>query len=73
MTVTVRECVEQDYVIEQIKQHFKCRVLWCEGRACLEYDLEEELERICDYIKEQFGMELWDVFFTAIESIPEDE
>ncbi|MDQ0091220.1 hypothetical protein J2T12_004646 [Paenibacillus anaericanus] len=67
---TSREFVEQDYVIEHIRQTFQCTVLWCEGRACLEYGTEEELYRISKYIQENFDKDLLDVFFTAIESIP---
>ncbi|MGZ9585662.1 hypothetical protein [Paenibacillus marinisediminis] len=66
----IRESVEQDYVIEHLRQEFQCTVLWCEGRACLEYDSKEELDRISDYVKAKFDRDLLDVFFTAIESIP---
>lgn len=68
--VAIRETVEQDYVIEQLKEKFQCTVLWCEGRACLEYKSAEELDQVSDYIKEHFDKDLLDVFFTAIESIP---
>lgn len=73
MTVTVRECVAQDYIMEQVMQQFQCRILWCEGRACLEYNSEEELNRMAEYVKDSFDKELLDVFFTAIESIPVDD
>lgn len=69
--VAIRETVEQDYVIEQLKEQFQCTVLWCEGRACLEYNSNEELEHITSFVRERFSMELLDVFFTAIEGIPE--
>lgn len=68
--VAIRETVEQDHVIEQLKEKFQCTVLWCEGRACLEYKSGEELDQVSDYIKEHFDKDLLDVFFTAIESIP---
>ena len=69
----IRETVEQDYIIEQLKQHFHCRVLWCEGRACIEYNSREELELMSDYVSAHFGKKLMDVFFTAVESVPLDD
>lgn len=68
----IRENVEQDYIIEQLKQRFPCRVLWCEGRACIEYNSREELKLMSEYVSEQFGKDLMDVFFTAVESLPPD-
>lgn len=65
--------VDQDVVIEQVQRLFTCRVLWSEGRPCLEYDSREELDRISEYFKANFGMELLDVFFTAVESLPDDD
>ncbi|WP_195574735.1 hypothetical protein [Paenibacillus sp. 1001270B_150601_E10] len=65
-----RRPVDQDYVIEDVKEAFQCTILWCEGRACLEYDTQEELDHISSYVKEKFDRDLLDVFFTAIESIP---
>ncbi|MCJ8012173.1 hypothetical protein MUG84_10495 [Paenibacillus sp. KQZ6P-2] len=68
---TSRGSAEQDYVIEQVRrQAFQCTVLWCEGRPCLEYNSQEELNKISDYVKAEFDKDLLDVFFTAIESIP---
>jgi len=67
-----REIVEQDYVIEQVRQLYKCTVLWCEGRPCLEYDNTEELDKISDYVKTRFDKDLLDVFFVAVESIPQE-
>ncbi|WP_208916359.1 hypothetical protein [Paenibacillus uliginis] len=67
-----REVVEQDYVIEQVRQLFQCTVLWCEGRACLEYESKEELDKISDYVKANFDKDLLDVFFTAVESLSQD-
>ncbi|GIO32675.1 MULTISPECIES: hypothetical protein [Paenibacillus] len=61
---------EQDYMIERVREAFECRVLWCEGRPCLEYGSREELDRISAYVKTEFGKELLDVFFTAVESLP---
>jgi len=63
-----RESVEQDQIIEQVREKLQCTVLWCEGRPCLEYDSEEELDRISDYIKSNFDKDLLDIFFTAVES-----
>ncbi|WP_410771293.1 hypothetical protein [Fontibacillus sp. BL9] len=70
--MSVREWVDQDYVIEHLRQKFNCSVLWCEGRACLEYESKEELDLMTDYVKANFGMELLDVFFTAVESLDEE-
>lgn len=68
----IRESVDQDYMIERVRELFQCRVLWSEGRPCLEYDSREELDKISDYVKESFDTELLDVFFTAVESLPEE-
>lgn len=70
---TIRETVDQDYMIEQLKAQFQCTVHWCEGRACLEYRSEEELEQISDYVRSTYDKDLLDVFFTAIESLPIEE
>ncbi|MGE7225585.1 hypothetical protein ACQKLN_30215 [Paenibacillus glucanolyticus] len=63
---------EQDFIIERVRDLFQCRVLWSEGRPCLEYNSNEELDKISEYIKANFDIELLDVFFTAVESLPED-
>ncbi|MFF2909232.1 hypothetical protein [Paenibacillus sp. NPDC057934] len=68
-----RESVEQDFMIEQLKEKFQITVLWSEGRACLEYDTAEQLEKVSDYVREHFDRDLLDVFFTAVECLPEDE
>lgn len=70
MLAAIRETVEQDQIIEQVKKKFKCTVLWCEGRPCLEYDSKEQLNHISDYIKNNFDKDLIDIFFTAVESLP---
>ncbi|MMZ68872.1 hypothetical protein D1872_316180 [compost metagenome] len=62
--------VAQDFIIERVTDLFPCRVLWSEGRPCLEYDRQEELDRIEEYVKATFGVELLDVFFTTVESLP---
>lgn len=67
-----RNFVDQDYIIETLKQEFQCTILWCEGRACLEYNEQEELDRLAVYVKSHFDKELLDVFFTAVERVPED-
>lgn len=69
---TIRETVDQDYMIERVRERFQCRVLWSEGRPCLEYPSRAELDKISEYVKEQFNTELLDVFFTAVESLPEE-
>lgn len=65
-----RKSVEQDFIIEKVQQLFQCRVLWSEGRPCLEYDSLEELDKIKAYVEAEFGEKLLDVFFTAVESLP---
>lgn len=65
-----RKSVEQDFIIERVQQLFQCRVLWSEGRPCLEYDSLDELDKITAYVESKFGEELLDVFFTAVESLP---
>lgn len=69
----IREIVDQDYMIEQLKAQFQCIVHWCEGRACLEYRSEEELEQISEYVRSHYDRELLDVFFTAIEILPVED
>ncbi|WP_334074164.1 MULTISPECIES: hypothetical protein [Paenibacillus] len=64
--------VAQDYIIERVTDLFPCRVLWSEGRPCLEYGSTEELEKIGEYVNGTFGVELLDVFFTTVESLPPD-
>ncbi|MEO3945281.1 hypothetical protein [Gorillibacterium sp. CAU 1737] len=69
-----RGYVEQDYIIERVQEQFPCRVLWSEGRPCLEYGNAEELEEIEEYVRVQFDTELLDVFFTAVERLlPEED
>ncbi|MGG0823548.1 hypothetical protein ABE099_11755 [Paenibacillus turicensis] len=65
-----RKSVEQDFIIEKVQSVFQCRVLWSEGRPCLEYDSLEELDKIEAYVEAEFGEKLLDVFFTAVESLP---
>ncbi|EJW16302.1 hypothetical protein PAV_6c03840 [Paenibacillus alvei DSM 29] len=65
--------VNQDYIIEQVKEKYNCTVLKCEGRPVLEFKSEQELHEITDYVHHYFQMDLMDVFFTAIESIQADE
>lgn len=67
---TSRIAFDQDYVIDHVRQFFPCTVLWCEGRPCLEYDSQEQLDKIAGYVKEKFDRELLDVFFSTIESLP---
>ncbi|MNI12604.1 hypothetical protein D3C73_657930 [compost metagenome] len=68
-----RGTVEQDYIIERVRGRFQCRVLWSEGRPCLEYGSDEELAAISEYIKVNFEAEMLDVFFTAVESLPTED
>ncbi|WP_017814902.1 hypothetical protein [Paenibacillus shenyangensis] len=68
-----RGYVSQDYVIQQVIANFVCRVLWSEGRPCLEYTSLEQLEEINHYVRSEFDWELYDVFFTALEVLQEEE
>ncbi|SDG27001.1 hypothetical protein SAMN04488542_13232 [Fontibacillus panacisegetis] len=36
-----RGTVEQDFIIERVRERFQCRVLWSEGRPCLEYSSDD--------------------------------
>ncbi|NUU77468.1 hypothetical protein [Paenibacillus xylanilyticus] len=66
----IRETVEPDHIIQCVVSEFPCRVLWSEGRPCLEYQREEDLKVITAYVEVNFGVDLLDVFFTAVESLP---
>ncbi|WMT41335.1 hypothetical protein RE628_01765 [Paenibacillus sp. D2_2] len=68
-----RGAADQDYIIEQVVQLFQCRVLWSEGRPCLEYSSLEELDKVYEYVRTRFDMDMLDVFFTAVESLPQDD
>lgn len=68
-----RGAADQDYIIEQVVQLFQCRVLWSEGRPCLEYISLEELDKVTEYVKNKFDIDMFDVFFTAVESLPLDD
>ncbi|GGJ05194.1 hypothetical protein [Paenibacillus hunanensis] len=65
-----RSYVTQDYVIQKVTETFVCRVLWSEGRPCLEYANEEQLAEIEQYVRHEFDWELEDVFFTTLEKLP---
>ncbi|WP_018751741.1 hypothetical protein [Paenibacillus sanguinis] len=66
-----QKAVEMDYILERVLENFACRVLWSEGRPCLEYHLDQ-LDAIAEYVRTQFGTELLDVFFTAVERLEEE-
>lgn len=55
-------------MIERVKKAFACKVLWCEGRPCLEYGSREELDRISEYVQAEFGKELLDVFLRPLQA-----
>ncbi len=65
-----RSYVTQDYVIQKVTETFVCRVLWSEGRPCLEYANERQLAEIEQYVRHEFDWELEDVFFTTLEKLP---
>jgi len=65
-----REAIEPDYIIQRVVSEFSCRVLWSEGRPCLEFQQEAQLAQIAEYVQTNFDVDLLDVFFTAVESLP---
>ncbi|GGO04949.1 hypothetical protein [Saccharibacillus kuerlensis] len=67
---SIREHIPQDEVIERVTKQFACRVLWSEGRPCLEYTGEAQLQEIEAYVRGELHWDLYDVFFTAVESLP---
>ncbi|WP_339239053.1 hypothetical protein MKX40_01075 [Paenibacillus sp. FSL R5-0517] len=66
----IHKVAEPDHIIKNVVAKFPCRVLWSEGRPCLEYQREEDLAQIEEYIRTVYNVELLDVFFTAVESLP---
>ncbi|MFD1887005.1 hypothetical protein [Paenibacillus wenxiniae] len=64
-----RSYVTQDYIIQQVTEKYSCRVLWSEGRPCLEYEHEQQLTEIDHYVCSEFNWELEDVFFTTLEKL----
>ncbi|MBR2563016.1 MAG: hypothetical protein IKE29_00140 [Paenibacillus sp.] len=63
---------DPDHIIQCVVERFPCRVLWSEGRPCLEYQREEDVAVITEYVRTTYGVELLDVFFTAVQSLPEE-
>ena len=68
--VDIHKVAEPDHIIKDVVGKYPCRVLWSEGRPCLEYQREEELSEIEEYVRTTYHVELLDVFFTAVESLP---
>ena len=66
----IHKVAEPDHIIKDVVGKFPCRVLWSEGRPCLEYQKEEDVEIITEYVRIVYNVELLDVFFTAVESLP---
>ncbi|MEK3923495.1 hypothetical protein [Paenibacillus sp. FSL K6-2393] len=66
----IHKVAEPDHIIKDVVGKFPCRVLWSEGRPCLEYQREEGLGQIEEYVRTTYNVELLDVFFTAVESLP---
>ena len=66
----IHKVAEPDHIIKDVVGKYPCRVLWSEGRPCLEYQREEELSEIEEYVRTTYHVELLDVFFTAVESLP---
>ena len=68
----IHKAADLDHIIQCVIERFPCRVLWSEGRPCLEYQKEEDVAMITEYVRNAYGVELLDVFFTAVESLPEE-
>lgn len=68
----IHKAADPDQIIQCVVERFPCRVLWSEGRPCLEYQRQEDVAVITEYVRTAYGMELLDVFFTAVESLPEE-
>lgn len=66
------EALKQDYIIQRVLEAYPCRVLWSEGRPCLEYSSQEELDSISRFVETQFQTELLEVFFAAVARLPEE-
>ncbi|MEK4362799.1 hypothetical protein MKX68_09975 [Paenibacillus sp. FSL M8-0212] len=65
----IHKVAEPDHIIKDVVGKFPCRVLWSEGRPCLEYQREEGLGQIEEYVRTTYNVELLEVFFTAVESL----
>lgn len=68
----IHNAADPDHIIQCVVERFPCRVLWSEGRPCLEYQRQEDVAEITEYVRTAYGVELLDVFFTAVESLPEE-
>ncbi|MEO2255816.1 hypothetical protein ABGV43_02585 [Paenibacillus amylolyticus] len=66
----IHKVTEPDHIIKDVVGKFPCRVLWSEGRPCLEYQREEVVALITKHLRITYNVELLDVFFTAVESLP---
>ncbi|MCK6077693.1 hypothetical protein [Paenibacillus silvae] len=68
----IHKAADPDQIIQSVVERFPCRVLWSEGRPCLEYQREEDVALITEYVQTTYGVQLLDVFFTAVERLPEE-
>ncbi|MCM3135906.1 hypothetical protein M3629_24355 [Paenibacillus polysaccharolyticus] len=68
----IHKAADPDHIIQCVVERFPCRVLWSEGRPCLEYQRQENVAEITEYVRTAYGVELLDVFFTAVESLSEE-
>lgn len=68
----IHKAADPDHIIQCVVERFPCRVLWSEGRPCLEYQRQEDVAEITEYVRTAYGVEPLDVFFTAVESLPEE-
>jgi len=64
---------DKDQLIEQIKAEMKCTVLYCEGRPCLEYKTQDELDIVTNFVQNKYNKDILDVFYIAIPALEDDE
>lgn len=53
----IHKVAEPDHIIKDVVGKFPCRVLWSEGRPCLEYQREEGLGQIEEYVRTTYNVE----------------
>lgn len=58
----IHKVAEPDQIIKDVVGKYPCRVLWSEGRPCLEYQREEDMALITEYVRITYNVELLDVF-----------
>lgn len=51
----IHKAADPDQIIQSVVERFPCRVLWSEGRPCLEYQQEEDVAVITEYVQTTYG------------------